>query len=80
MSAETSILTRKLRPQDLFLIFAIDGPWEQLSDEAVVQIFHMEIRSCAITSGIARYIPGDGKPMSVHLLWVPSDSDCSVSK
>ncbi|GJR02458.1 probable protein phosphatase 2C 63 [Tanacetum coccineum] len=38
MSAEPSILTRKLRPQDLFLIFASDGLWEQLSDEAVVEI------------------------------------------
>lgn len=38
MSAEPSILIRKLRPQDLFLIFASDGLWEQLSDEAAVGI------------------------------------------
>uniref|UniRef100_A0A5B6ZSM8 protein-serine/threonine phosphatase n=1 Tax=Davidia involucrata TaxID=16924 RepID=A0A5B6ZSM8_DAVIN len=38
MSAEPSILIRKLRPQDLFLIFASDGLWEQLSDEAAVEI------------------------------------------
>ncbi|XP_059623975.1 probable protein phosphatase 2C 63 [Cornus florida] len=37
MSAEPSILIQKLRPQDLFLIFASDGLWEQLSDEAVVE-------------------------------------------
>ncbi|KAJ9159442.1 hypothetical protein P3X46_024950 [Hevea brasiliensis] len=38
MTAEPSILIRKLRPQDLFLIFASDGLWEQLSDQAVVEI------------------------------------------
>ncbi|KAI9181622.1 hypothetical protein LWI28_016805 [Acer negundo] len=38
MTAEPSILTRKLRPQDLFLIFASDGLWEQLSDETAVEI------------------------------------------
>ncbi|KAA8531603.1 hypothetical protein F0562_006312 [Nyssa sinensis] len=38
MSAEPSILIRKLRPQDLFLIFASDGLWEQLSDEAAVEL------------------------------------------
>lgn len=32
MTAEPSILIRKLKPQDLFLIFASDGLWEQLSD------------------------------------------------
>ena len=38
MTAEPSILIRKLKPQDLFLIFASDGLWEQLSDEAAVDI------------------------------------------
>ncbi|XP_012836728.1 PREDICTED: probable protein phosphatase 2C 63 [Erythranthe guttata] len=38
LSAEPSIVTRKLRPQDLFLIFASDGLWEQLSDDEAVQI------------------------------------------
>ncbi|KAJ8768939.1 hypothetical protein K2173_023934 [Erythroxylum novogranatense] len=38
MTAEPSILIRKLRPQDLFLIFASDGLWEQLSDETAVNI------------------------------------------
>lgn len=38
MSAEPSILIRKLRPQDLFLIFASDGLWEQLSDDLAVEI------------------------------------------
>ncbi|KAJ8769304.1 hypothetical protein K2173_002508 [Erythroxylum novogranatense] len=38
MTAEPSILIRKLRPDDLFLIFASDGLWEQLSDEAAVNI------------------------------------------
>ncbi|RWR78009.1 putative protein phosphatase 2C 63 [Cinnamomum micranthum f. kanehirae] len=38
MTAEPSIEVRKLKPQDLFLIFASDGLWEQLSDEAAVEI------------------------------------------
>ncbi|KAF8377617.1 hypothetical protein HHK36_030999 [Tetracentron sinense] len=38
MTAEPSIQIRKLRPHDLFLIFASDGLWEQLNDEAVVEM------------------------------------------
>lgn len=38
LTAEPSILIRKLRPEDLFLIFASDGLWEQLSDEEAVEI------------------------------------------
>lgn len=36
--AEPSIISRKLRPQDLFLIFASDGLWDHLSDEEAVDI------------------------------------------
>lgn len=38
MTAEPSIIKRKLKSEDLFLIFASDGLWEQLSDQAVVEI------------------------------------------
>ncbi|KAJ1298223.1 hypothetical protein BS78_01G437400 [Paspalum vaginatum] len=38
MSAVPSITTRQLRPGDRFLIFASDGLWEQLSDEAAVGV------------------------------------------
>uniref|UniRef100_A0A6N2MF78 protein-serine/threonine phosphatase n=1 Tax=Salix viminalis TaxID=40686 RepID=A0A6N2MF78_SALVM len=38
MTAEPSIARRKLRSEDLFLIFASDGLWEQLTDEAAVEI------------------------------------------
>jgi len=38
MTAEPSIVTRKLKANDLFLIFASDGLWENLTDEEVVQI------------------------------------------
>ncbi|KAF3438820.1 hypothetical protein FNV43_RR17095 [Rhamnella rubrinervis] len=38
MTAEPSIVARKLEPEDLFLIFASDGLWEHLSDEAAVEI------------------------------------------
>uniref|UniRef100_A0A0D9VR06 protein-serine/threonine phosphatase n=1 Tax=Leersia perrieri TaxID=77586 RepID=A0A0D9VR06_9ORYZ len=38
MSAVPSIKTRKLKPGDQFVIFASDGLWEQLTDEAAVAI------------------------------------------
>lgn len=38
MTAEPSIVNRKLKPNDMFLIFASDGLWEHLSDEAAVEI------------------------------------------
>lgn len=38
MTAEPSIVNRKLQPHDMFLIFASDGLWEHLSDEAAVEI------------------------------------------
>lgn len=38
MTAEPSIITHKLRPEDLFIIFASDGLWEQLTDQAAVEI------------------------------------------
>lgn len=38
MSAVPSVRARKLRPGDQFLIFASDGLWEQLTDEAAVDI------------------------------------------
>ncbi|KAL6317405.1 hypothetical protein AAG906_030158 [Vitis piasezkii] len=45
MTAEPSIQVRKLIAEDLFLIFASDGLWEQLSDEAVVDIVHKNPRA-----------------------------------
>ncbi|CAL9181383.1 unnamed protein product [Musa hybrid cultivar] len=38
ITAEPSIRVHKLKPHDLFFIFASDGLWEQLSDEAAVKI------------------------------------------
>ncbi|GKV26445.1 hypothetical protein SLEP1_g35741 [Rubroshorea leprosula] len=38
MTAEPSIISRKLKPEDLFVIFASDGLWDELSDEAAVEI------------------------------------------
>ncbi|KAG2244087.1 hypothetical protein Bca4012_015601 [Brassica carinata] len=49
MTAEPSIIVRKLKPQDLFLIFASDGLWEHLTDEAAVEIVLKHPRA-----GIAR--------------------------
>ncbi|XP_050367072.1 probable protein phosphatase 2C 63 [Argentina anserina] len=38
VTAEPSILTRNIKPQDMFLIFASDGLWEQLTDETAVEL------------------------------------------
>ncbi|CAI0472065.1 unnamed protein product [Linum tenue] len=38
VTAEPSVLIRKLMPEDQFLIFASDGLWEQLTDEEAVEI------------------------------------------
>ncbi|KAI7757734.1 hypothetical protein M8C21_031549, partial [Ambrosia artemisiifolia] len=38
LTAEPSIISRKLRPQDLFMIFASDGLWDHLNDEEAVDI------------------------------------------
>lgn len=48
MTAEPSILTRELKPQDLFLIFASDGLWEQLTDEAAVEIVFKNPRAVSL--------------------------------
>ncbi|GAB2259924.1 hypothetical protein Droror1_Dr00010779 [Drosera rotundifolia] len=44
ISAEPSISMRKLDPDDLFVIFASDGLWEHLSDEAAVEIVYRNPR------------------------------------
>ncbi|XP_078435577.1 protein phosphatase 2C family protein isoform X2 [Wolffia australiana] len=49
MSADPSIHVRRLDQRDLFLIFASDGLWEQLSDQEAVNIVFKNPRS-----GIAR--------------------------
>lgn len=48
MTAEPSILVRELRQQDLFLIFASDGLWEQLSDQAAVEIVSKNPRAVSV--------------------------------
>eukprot|EP01018_Ginkgo_biloba_P040188 Gb_37566 [translate_table: standard] len=45
MTAEPSILVRQIKPQDLFVIFASDGLWEQLSDKVAVDIVHSNPRT-----------------------------------
>lgn len=53
LTAEPSILKRKLKPEDLFLIFASDGLWEHLSDEEAIEIVFKNPRS-----GIAKRLVG----------------------
>jgi serine/threonine protein phosphatase PrpC len=38
ITAEPSIKVRQIQQQDLFVIFASDGLWEQLTDKAAVDI------------------------------------------
>ena len=49
MTAEPSILVRKLEPRDMFLIFASDGLWEHLSDRAAVEIVFKNPRMVRLT-------------------------------
>ncbi|WOL00680.1 hypothetical protein Cni_G09393 [Canna indica] len=49
LSAEPSIVTHKLCPEDQFLIFASDGLWEHLTNQDAVDMIHSSPRS-----GIAR--------------------------
>ncbi|WOL09760.1 putative protein phosphatase 2C 25 [Canna indica] len=49
LTAEPSICTRVLRPQDKFLIFASDGLWEHLTNQQAVEIVYNHPRE-----GIAR--------------------------
>ncbi|KAF5814121.1 putative protein-serine/threonine phosphatase [Helianthus annuus] len=53
LTAEPSIISRKLRPQDLFLIFASDGLWDHLTDEEAVDIVRIHPRR-----GIAKRLVG----------------------
>lgn len=48
MTAEPSILIRELEPEDLFLIFASDGLWEQLSDQEAVEVVLKHPRAVSI--------------------------------
>ncbi|EPS64689.1 hypothetical protein M569_10091, partial [Genlisea aurea] len=45
LSAEPSIVIRKLKPEDRFVIFASDGLWEHITDDAAVQIVSRHPRS-----------------------------------
>lgn len=45
LSIEPQVHVRKLKPRDLFLIFASDGLWEHLSDDAAVQIIFKNQRN-----------------------------------
>ncbi|CAN4112123.1 unnamed protein product [Withania somnifera] len=53
LTAEPSIVTRSIRPHDLFLIFASDGLWEQLSDQVAVEIVFKNPRA-GIAKRLAR--------------------------
>lgn len=45
LTAEPSICTRTLHPQDKFIIFASDGLWEHLTNQQAVEIVHSNPRA-----------------------------------
>lgn len=48
MTAEPSVIIRELESNDLFLIFASDGLWEQLTDEVAVQMVFKYPRAVSV--------------------------------
>lgn len=52
MTAEPSIIKRKLKDEDMFIIFASDGLWEQLSDEAAAEIVFKSPRAVSFSLGM----------------------------
>jgi pyruvate dehydrogenase phosphatase len=48
LSANPTILSHPLHPNDSFLVFASDGLWEQLSNEKVVDIVHSNPRAVSV--------------------------------
>lgn len=52
MTAEPSIIKRKLKDEDMFIIFASDGLWEQLSDEAATEIVFKSPRAVSFSLGM----------------------------
>jgi len=57
MTAEPSILARKLKADDLFLIFASDGLWEHLTDEAAVEIISRSPRIVSVHTTHSTKLP-----------------------
>lgn len=49
ITAEPSILKRKLKDEDMFIVFASDGLWEQLTDEAAIEIVSKSPRAVSFT-------------------------------
>jgi pyruvate dehydrogenase phosphatase len=45
LSADPSIISRDLEPNDCFIIFASDGLWEHLSNQEAVEIVHSHQRA-----------------------------------
>lgn len=62
ITAEPAVRMRKLKPHDLFLIFASDGLWEQLSDEAAVEIVFKNPR--AVSSSQSPLSEGNARILS----------------
>ncbi|KAG6759796.1 hypothetical protein POTOM_036285 [Populus tomentosa] len=55
LSANPTILSHPLHPNDSFLVFASDGLWEHLSNEKVVDIVHSNPRAMAIVDNKSRW-------------------------
>lgn len=55
LTAEPSIYTRVLNPQDKFIIFASDGLWEHLTNQQAVEIVHSNPRSVCLHHFTAKW-------------------------
>lgn len=78
LSAEPSICTRVLRPQDRFLIFASDGLWEHLTNQEAAEIVYnypravcSSFHTCSLVLSLLlgnltffAFIPGNSKETS----------------
>lgn len=55
LSANPTILSHPLHPNDSFLIFASDGLWEHLSNEKAVDIVHSHPHAVRFCSSIPTF-------------------------
>lgn len=57
LSSEPSLCIHKLRPEDLFIIFASDGLWEHLSNQDAVNIIDNHPRTVRSPVLCSNFLP-----------------------
>jgi len=57
LSADPSLTSRVLQPEDKFIIFASDGLWDQLTNQEAVEIVHRSARDvCFLVLVVVLYV------------------------